>query len=159
MSDAASNLPAAPGPDDDDLGGADASAVLDGDVVLSDDGTEGIATGPGDAHDLTGTDEPDERYSPLHGVHVAAGAVFTDFAGWQMPVRYDSDLAEHHAVRTAAGLFDLSHMAEIAVVAAGASSYGDSVDGLAGVAPWLPCLYFAAGAVAARLWSALAAEA
>jgi aminomethyltransferase len=57
-----------------------------------------------------------ERYSPLHAQHVAAGASFTDFAGWQMPVRYSSDLAEHHAVRTAAGLFDLSHMAEIYII-------------------------------------------
>jgi aminomethyltransferase len=57
-----------------------------------------------------------ERYSPLHEKHVTAGASFTDFAGWQMPVRYSSDLAEHHAVRTAAGLFDLSHMAEILVL-------------------------------------------
>lgn len=56
-----------------------------------------------------------ERLSPLHQVHVDAGASFTDFAGWQMPVRYSSDLAEHHAVRNAAGLFDLSHMAEIVV--------------------------------------------
>jgi aminomethyltransferase len=56
-----------------------------------------------------------ERFSPLHQVHLDAGASFTDFAGWQMPVRYSSDLAEHHAVRTAAGLFDLSHMAEIIV--------------------------------------------
>ncbi|MEA9986030.1 MULTISPECIES: glycine cleavage system aminomethyltransferase GcvT [Subtercola] len=54
-------------------------------------------------------------FSPLHDEHVAAGASFTDFAGWQMPVRYSSDLTEHHAVRTAAGLFDLSHMAEILV--------------------------------------------
>lgn len=57
-----------------------------------------------------------ERLSPLHDAHQAAGASFTDFAGWQMPVRYSSDLAEHHAVRTAAGLFDLSHMAEILVL-------------------------------------------
>ena len=56
------------------------------------------------------------RYSPLHQAHVDAGASFTDFAGWQMPVRYSSDLAEHHAVRTAAGLFDLSHMGEIVVL-------------------------------------------
>ena len=54
-----------------------------------------------------------EKLSPLDAVHRAAGASFTDFAGWQMPVRYSSDLAEHHAVRTAAGLFDLSHMGEI----------------------------------------------
>jgi aminomethyltransferase len=58
----------------------------------------------------------DERLSPLHAIHVAAGASFTDFAGWQMPVSYGSDLAEHHAVRTAAALFDLSHMGEIFVV-------------------------------------------
>ncbi|HTN58501.1 MAG TPA: glycine cleavage system aminomethyltransferase GcvT [Protaetiibacter sp.] len=57
-----------------------------------------------------------ERRSPLDAVHRAAGASFTDFAGWQMPVRYSSDLAEHHAVREAAGLFDLSHMAEILVL-------------------------------------------
>jgi aminomethyltransferase len=60
--------------------------------------------------------EPDLRRSPLHDVHVAAGAAFTGFAGWSMPVRYAGDLVEHHAVRTAAGLFDLSHMAEILVL-------------------------------------------
>jgi aminomethyltransferase len=63
------------------------------------------------------SDQPStDRLSPLHAVHVAASASFTDFAGWQMPVSYGSDLAEHHAVRTAAGLFDLSHMGEIFVV-------------------------------------------
>ncbi|GAB2787836.1 glycine cleavage system aminomethyltransferase GcvT [Amycolatopsis magusensis] len=51
--------------------------------------------------------------SPLHEVHSGLGASFTDFAGWSMPVRYASELAEHKAVREAAGLFDLSHMAEI----------------------------------------------
>jgi len=56
------------------------------------------------------------QFSPLHDEHVNMGATFTDFAGWQMPVRYSSDLAEHRAVRTAAGLFDLSHMGEIFVV-------------------------------------------
>ncbi|HYI35189.1 MAG TPA: hypothetical protein VEX39_01170 [Thermoleophilaceae bacterium] len=55
-------------------------------------------------------------------------------------------------VATAAAV--MGPLAEIAVVAAGASTYGEGVDGLAGVAPWLPCLYFAAGAVAARLWAA-----
>ncbi|HEV7951692.1 MAG TPA: glycine cleavage system aminomethyltransferase GcvT [Glaciihabitans sp.] len=64
----------------------------------------------------TGATAPEERRSPLHDAHVAAGASFTDFAGWQMPVSYGSDLAEHHAIRTAAGLFDLSHMAEIYLV-------------------------------------------
>ena len=64
----------------------------------------------------------DERRSPLDAVHRAAGASFTDFAGWQMPVRYSSDLAEHHAVRTAAGLFDLSHMGEIVLLGAGSAA-------------------------------------
>ncbi|WP_440711209.1 glycine cleavage system aminomethyltransferase GcvT [Herbiconiux sp. YIM B11900] len=67
----------------------------------------------------------DPRFSPLHDVHVAAGASFTDFAGWQMPVRYSSDLAEHHAVRSAAGLFDLSHMAEFRVSGSGAGAFLD----------------------------------
>jgi aminomethyltransferase len=66
-----------------------------------------------------------ERFSPLHQAHVDAGASFTDFAGWQMPVRYSSDLAEHHAVRTAAGIFDLSHMAEITVSGADAGAFLD----------------------------------
>ena len=51
--------------------------------------------------------------SPLHEVHTELGATFTDFAGWSMPLRYGSELAEHKAVREAAGLFDLSHMGEI----------------------------------------------
>jgi hypothetical protein len=46
-------------------------------------------------------------------------------------------------------------LAEIAVVASGASSYAPDSDGLLGVAPWLPGLYFAAGAVAFRLWPVL----
>ena len=58
----------------------------------------------------------EDLLSPLNELHVEAGALFTDFAGWQMPVRYSSDLAEHRAVRSAAGLFDLSHMGEIVVV-------------------------------------------
>nr|WP_246335397.1 glycine cleavage system aminomethyltransferase GcvT [Microcella alkalica] len=61
----------------------------------------------------------------MHEQHVALGASFTDFAGWQMPVRYTSDLAEHHAVRTAAGLFDISHMAEIAVIGEAAGAFLD----------------------------------
>ncbi|RFA11236.1 glycine cleavage system protein T [Subtercola boreus] len=64
-------------------------------------------------------------FSPLHEVHVAAGAGFTDFAGWQMPVRYSSDLAEHHAVRTSAGIFDLSHMAELRVEGPEAAAFLD----------------------------------
>jgi aminomethyltransferase len=46
----------------------------------------------------------------------------TSFAGWQMPLRYRSETAEHHAVRRAAGLFDLSHMGEITVTGPGAGA-------------------------------------
>lgn len=55
------------------------------------------------------------RRSPLQGCHERLGAHFTTFAGWQLPLRYGSELAEHRAVRGAVGLFDLSHMAELAV--------------------------------------------
>lgn len=68
----------------------------------------------------------DPRLSPLDAVHVAAGASFTDFAGWKMPVRYGSDLAEHETVRTAAGLFDLSHMAEFLVGGTHAAAFLDA---------------------------------
>ncbi|MEZ0074019.1 glycine cleavage system aminomethyltransferase GcvT [Planotetraspora sp. GP83] len=53
------------------------------------------------------------RSTPLREVHESLGATLTDFAGWLMPLRYGSESAEHNAVRTAAGLFDLSHMGEI----------------------------------------------
>ena len=53
--------------------------------------------------------------SPLHHEHAALGATLTEFAGWEMPVRYAGDVAEHQAVRTTAGLFDISHMGEIAL--------------------------------------------
>ncbi|HWS58398.1 MAG TPA: glycine cleavage system aminomethyltransferase GcvT [Actinotalea sp.] len=69
-------------------------------------------------------DEP--RRGPLHDEHRALGAAMTPFAGWSMPLRYTSDLAEHHAVRTAAGLFDLSHMGEIRVRGAGAAGALDA---------------------------------
>ena len=67
----------------------------------------------------------DARYTPLRERHEALGASFTDFGGWQMPVRYTSDLAEHHAVREAAGIFDISHMAEFTIRGAGAAEYLD----------------------------------
>ncbi|BBY65546.1 glycine cleavage system aminomethyltransferase GcvT [Mycolicibacterium helvum] len=60
--------------------------------------------------------------TPLLAEHRSLGATFTDFAGWQMPLKYGSDLKEHHAVRTAAGVFDLSHMGEIHVVGPGAAA-------------------------------------
>ncbi|WP_341945823.1 glycine cleavage system aminomethyltransferase GcvT [Microbacterium sp. LWH11-1.2] len=67
----------------------------------------------------------DPRYTPLRERHEALGASFTDFGGWQMPVRYTSDLAEHHAVRRSAGLFDISHMAEFLVTGESAAEFLD----------------------------------
>ncbi|HUC59505.1 MAG TPA: glycine cleavage system aminomethyltransferase GcvT [Streptosporangiaceae bacterium] len=55
------------------------------------------------------------RRTPLAAVHERLGATMTGFAGWLMPLRYRSETAEHQAVRTAAGLFDLSHMGELRV--------------------------------------------
>ncbi|MFG1854218.1 glycine cleavage system aminomethyltransferase GcvT [Actinomadura geliboluensis] len=55
----------------------------------------------------------DPKTTPLHDVHRDLGANLVDFAGYLMPLRYKSETAEHQAVRTGAGLFDLSHMGEI----------------------------------------------
>lgn len=52
----------------------------------------------------------DSQRSPLHESHVAAGGKLVDFAGWQLPVHYGSQMEEHLAVRKHAGLFDISHM-------------------------------------------------
>ncbi|MBE9924768.1 glycine cleavage system aminomethyltransferase GcvT [Cellulosimicrobium cellulans] len=85
----------------------------------------------------TGTTESAERRSPLHDEHVALGANLTSFGGWLMPLRYTSDLAEHRAVREAAGLFDLSHMGEIEVAGPQAAAALDHalVGNLSAVAP------------------------
>lgn len=53
------------------------------------------------------------RQTPLNAAHRSLGARMVDFAGWDMPVQYRSVISEHEAVRTAAGLFDVSHMGEI----------------------------------------------
>jgi aminomethyltransferase len=51
----------------------------------------------------------------LHAIHQGLGAKMVPFAGFDMPVRYSSDLEEHHTVRKAAGVFDVSHMGEFRV--------------------------------------------
>ena len=48
--------------------------------------------------------------TPLNEAHLAAGARMVDFGGWEMPINYGSQMDEHHQVRTAAGMFDVSHM-------------------------------------------------
>ncbi|MET4541331.1 aminomethyltransferase [Arthrobacter bambusae] len=66
-----------------------------------------------------------ENYTALYEEHKKLGASFTDFGGWQMPLKYSSELAEHHAVRKSAGLFDLSHMGEVWVTGPEAAAFLD----------------------------------
>ena len=53
------------------------------------------------------------KRTPLYDVHVQAGAKMVDFGGWDMPIHYGSQVKEHDAVRTHAGIFDVSHMTVI----------------------------------------------
>jgi len=55
------------------------------------------------------------RRTPLHDRHVDLGARLVPFAGWEMPVQYEGVIPEHRAVRTDAGVFDVSHMGELEV--------------------------------------------
>lgn len=61
--------------------------------------------------------------TPLNAVHRAAGAKMVDFGGWDMPVNYGSQIEEHHAVRSDAGMFDVSHMCVVDVKGANARSF------------------------------------
>jgi len=61
--------------------------------------------------------------TPLIGVHRRAGAKLVDFAGWELPLHYGSQIDEHHAVRRAAGMFDTSHMLAIDVQGRGARAF------------------------------------
>jgi len=63
------------------------------------------------------------RKTPLHAVHRDSGAKMVPFGGWEMPVEYSGLIAEHMAVRSAAGLFDVSHMGEFEVAGPGALAF------------------------------------
>lgn len=67
------------------------------------------------------------KTTPLNSAHTALGATMSPFAGTLMPIRYGSILEEHHAVRTACGIFDTCHMGEIQVTGATAA---DALDAL-----------------------------
>lgn len=67
------------------------------------------------------------RKTPLHSRHEAAGAKTADFGGWDMPIEYQGVVAEHTAVRTAVGLFDVSHMGKVRIHGPGAASFLNSV--------------------------------
>ncbi len=61
--------------------------------------------------------------TPLYAAHVAAGARLVDFAGWDLPLHYGSQLEEHRAVRTGCGVFDVSHMGVVDVTGWGAGDF------------------------------------
>ena len=65
------------------------------------------------------------KRTPFYDFHRAAGAKLVEFAGFEMPLRYTGDVREHVAVRTAVGLFDISHMGEFDVRGAGAGGWLD----------------------------------
>jgi aminomethyltransferase len=86
---------------------------------------------------MSSSDPAARRATPLRAVHEGLGATMTAFAGWLMPLRYAGEISEHRCVRNAAGLFDLSHMGEIAVTGPGAAAALDYalVGHLSAVAP------------------------
>lgn len=63
------------------------------------------------------------KQTPLYAAHLAAGAKIVDFAGWDMPIHYGSQLEEHKLVRQDAGMFDVSHMLPVDISGAGAFSF------------------------------------
>jgi aminomethyltransferase len=68
---------------------------------------------------------PDLLHTACHDWHVAHGGRMVDFAGWEMPVQYTSIVAEHYAVRRAAGLFDIAHMGRLRFTGADAAKFLD----------------------------------
>jgi aminomethyltransferase len=71
---------------------------------------------------------PDElQRTPLYARHAELGGRLVPFAGWEMPVQYSGVIAEVHAVRTAAGLFDVSHMGQVQVTGDGAHAFLQAV--------------------------------
>ena len=72
--------------------------------------------------------EPSQlKHSPLEGSHIACGARMVEFGGWVMPVQYTGIMDEHRAVRSAAGMFDISHMGEVIVSGSGALAWLESL--------------------------------
>jgi aminomethyltransferase len=67
--------------------------------------------------------EPPLRHSPLHDRHLALGARMAEFGGWSMPIQYTGVVDEHLAVRTAVGLFDVSHLGNVEVRGPGAKAF------------------------------------
>ena len=77
------------------------------------------------------------KVTPLHEAHLALGAKMSPFAGFDMPISYSGIVDEHHAVRTAAGVFDVSHMGEIEVSGPAAEAFVNHIftNDVRGIAP------------------------
>ena len=67
------------------------------------------------------------KHSPLEAAHIACGARMVEFGGWSMPVQYSGIIDEHKAVRSASGMFDISHMGEVTVSGPGALAWLESL--------------------------------
>src|SRR5262245_45920388 len=78
---------------------------------------------------MTDTAAATLRTTPLHARHRASGARMVPYAGWEMPVEYSGIVNEHLAVRSRAGLFDVSHMGEIEVAGKGALELVQRISG------------------------------
>ena len=78
------------------------------------------------------------KQTPLHNKHVALGAKLVDFAGYEMPIQYSGIIQEHLAVRSSAGLFDVSHMGEFILSGEGAEEFLDylTVNDVGSIQPW-----------------------
>ena len=63
------------------------------------------------------------KQTPLNARHRESNAKLVDFSGWEMPIHYGSQIEEHHAVRTDAGMFDVSHMLPVDVKGDGARDF------------------------------------
>jgi len=68
-----------------------------------------------------------ELRTPFFAKHVSSGGRMVPFAGWEMPIQYSGIIEEHNAVRTSAGLFDVSHMGDLIVRGPGAKEFLRSV--------------------------------
>jgi aminomethyltransferase len=90
--------------------------------------------------------------TPLYESHVAAQAKLVDFAGWDMPLHYGSQLQEHHFVRQDAGVFDVSHMTIVDVHGTGVADYlrkllANNIDNLVDGKALYTCMLNEAGGV------------
>src|SRR3990167_10957834 len=72
---------------------------------------------------LSGSKNQMGKKTPLYECHVQAAAKMVDFAGWDMPLHYGSQIQEHHIVRQDAGMFDVSHMTIVDVTGNDATAF------------------------------------